>query len=728
MKRSLWLLVASVAILGIGLAQAAPPITSETLQLRLNEENGMVALYAPGQETALVKDLALGTVWLPGEDSPRALAKSGFPGMQTEALPNRLNLTLPYGDGGKSFFLSLALEGDTLYTAFADQPVQALWVQEDRLPQGPETLALMQAPPLFREVCILPGLVALNAGEEGHLVLPHYEGSLVNFASGLKENRDFALFENAGFTMPFWGVCRPENTVFCLVDYLYTRVRYEAQPERLHLSPLFQNDPYHHPIRMQFRFLGQGKGYLDLAKTYRDYLAERGELPSLVEKLKQKPQLIHLLEGANIKFPIYMKHEQRPDAEGRTPPAHVYNYQRFEDVVAWLDGMPEVDRLMAVWWGWGKEGYDRLHPDFLPPNPELGGEQVFVEMTQKIKAKGLSVGFHDNYTDIYEAAPSYEDGAHCTVGSNGNPLRGGFWAGGQCWLLCSTPGLQFAQRNFAQMKDYGLDACFIDVLTAAPLFDCYSPEHPHSKWGDMKNKRAMMELAARYFGVFGTEHGFSWGADLCDYFEGITVMPDARESWQASFGTSIPLFAAIYHDAIVQYPHQGGTVHPSRPLRFLRNLRAGGACYYNVVGKEMNDPTWRRYFKLTYRVSSNTIQRTWRTVLTDHAFLNPEKTVEVCRYGQHILIVINQSDQECEVEVGQDILGTRVQTSLVLAPHGFLVATPDYAALQGRRWGTIEMEAHGWYEMTPVREEASSQSIRFDQAREYQVRPITEEN
>ena len=56
--------------------------------------------------------------------------------------------------------------------------------------------------------------------------------------------------------------------------------------------------------------------------------------------------------------------------------------------------------------GAGVEGYDRLHPDFLPPNPELGGEKAFVEHTQQILDLSFAIGFHDNFTDIYEAAPS----------------------------------------------------------------------------------------------------------------------------------------------------------------------------------------------------------------------------------------------------------------------------------------------------------------------------------
>ena len=159
--------------------------------------------------------------------------------------------------------------------------------------------------------------------------------------------------------------------------------------------------------------------------------------------------------------------------------------------------------------------------------------------------------------------PSFDDGAHCP--GRWQNRRGGFWRAGSAGYSV-PPRLKFARRNFEQMKDYGLNACFIDVLTAA-LFDCYSPTH-HSKWGDMHNKRAMMELADQTFGIF-TEHGFS-GARIMQY-SGYHQRPSTSEDFSAA--SEIPfLFAAVYHDAVAI--HAPAEPFMDRPLRFLRNLRS----------------------------------------------------------------------------------------------------------------------------------------------------------
>ncbi|MFH1738229.1 MAG: DUF5696 domain-containing protein, partial [bacterium] len=278
--------------------------------------------------------------------------------------------------------------------------------------------------------------------------------------------------------MPFWGVSTSDHSEICIVgDHLSTFLVYHPEENRLILRPLFLASSETIP-RLQFQFLGRNKTYIDVAKAYRRYLQDRNELPSLVEKLDGKPKLIHLLEGAIIKFPIYMRREQRPDSNGVTASPKVFNYQSFKDVADVLTDMKEngIDRLLAVWWGWGKEGYDRLHPDILPPNPDIGGAMAFADANYRIADCGFAIGFHDNYADIYSDAPSFESGIHCLVGRDGQNVKGGFWAGGQCWLLCSTEGLKFAKRNFHAMKELGpIDACYIDVLAASNLVGCNSP-------------------------------------------------------------------------------------------------------------------------------------------------------------------------------------------------------------------------------------------------------------
>ncbi len=701
-KQYFYLLLVSILFLMMFSSQEilAVSIESDDVKLTMDDETGLITVEQKNPPVVLGEGLILGTIQLPNEEVVE-ISEQGHPSMYFGLTgKSRIDVVVPFEEQGLMFYMALALEGDTLYVIFDRKPVGVVWPPVAMVPGNGETLERLQAPVDFEEIMLLPNLIRLEKGNAGNLIFPYQEGTLLNFSHEQKKDRNFDLFQNSGLTMPFWGVSTPSHSEVCIADYLYTNMQYHPEEDALYLRPRFFHDPYEIPIRMQIRFLGKEKDHIDIAKTYRRYLADRDELPSLEKKVSEKPQLMHLLEGANVKFPIYMKHEQRPDENGNTPPPRVYNYQTFEDVYDVLKDMKEngVEKLMAVWWGWGKEGYDRLHPDYLPPNPSLGGVETFREINNKIEELGFAVGFHDNYTDIYEAAPSFDEGSHCLVAPNGKNRQGGFWAGGRCWLLCSTEGVKFAKRNFEEMEDYGfINACFIDVLTAAPLFDCYSPDHPHTKWGDMANKRKMMELAAEHFGIMGTEHGFSWGTDLCDYFEGITHDPNTRNEWFAGYGTSVPLFSAVYHDAIVHYMHQGAAVYPSAPDRLLFNLRAGGASYFRVVRDQYENSEWKDYFLRAYRLSSNVIKRTWKSPLTSHAFLSDDQLVEKVTYGDDVMIVINRSDEEWQGAIDRQRFGPVGEPcDLLLAPHGFAVSTPDYAALYGSKWGEVQFDTYEW--------------------------------
>ncbi len=724
LSRSSLISLSWAVLLVAGDAESAVSIHSDQLTVRVHE-NGSLDILQTATASLLREQTPLGTIHLPGGEKPLTIGKAGFPGMSIRrSSEKRLDIALPDPDGDAVFHLALGISGNMLSLGFDSKPVDGFLSEQGLFLPGEESLDILQAGPAFTEAILLPEMILLAKGEAGNLVIPFQEGSLINFSSNLGEKRDYPMFANRGLTMPFWGVSTPQHSEVCIADYLHAMIQYVPGEEELQLVPHFQPDPHSRPVRLQVHFLGPDKNYIDLAITYRNELIERNELPSLEDKLRRKPELIHLLEGVNIKFPIYKSHEQRPDENGNTPPPRIYDYQSFEDVTAVVSDMKEhgVDRLMAVWWGWGRQGYDRLHPDFLPPNPSLGGEAVFVRETRAIREMGFPVGFHDNYTDIYEAAPSFEEGAHVIVDRNGKKRMGGFWAGGRCWRLCSTAGLQFAERNFGLMKHYGLNACFVDVLTASRLYDCFSPAHPHSKWGDMQNKRGMMRAAEQYFGIFGSEHGISWGADLCDYFEGITSDMETPNKWFKPVGTTAPLFSAVYHDAVLHYMHQLSPVQPEAPTRFLSNLRAGGGMYFNVVRSEYELPGAREYFLKTCSVASNVIRRTWRHPLTQHSFLTEDGGVQECVYGDDVHIVLNFSNQEYEgiVREGPDGNGDS-GVPVKLAPGGFLITAPDYAAICGSQWGRIRLDAPAWIEFEP--EGAGT----LEAAREVRIRTWTPE-
>ncbi len=62
---------------------------------------------------------------------------------------------------------------------------------------------------------------------------------------------------------------------------------------------------------------------------------------------------------------------------------------------------------MVVLIGWPKMGYDRQHPDVLPPAPTAGGYEGMKRLQQTLKELGYLLVMHDQYRDYYVDAPSF---------------------------------------------------------------------------------------------------------------------------------------------------------------------------------------------------------------------------------------------------------------------------------------------------------------------------------
>ena len=271
--------------------------------------------------------------------------------------------------------------------------------------------------------------------------------------------------------------------------------------------------------------------------------------------------------------------------------------------------------------------------------------------------------------------------------SDGSKREGGVWAGGRCWLVNSEQGLEFAQRNLPEIKRrYGLNALFIDTTTAAPLFDNYSDKHPQSRWDDLDRKMDLIALAHEHFGVFGSETGVDWSSLACDYWEGILADPYEREDGNA-FGTArIPLYAAVYHDSVVGYPHQSFGLTPDRPKRFLRALLALSPPYYFLDKPAYFDPATgiREYVRRTYAVLSPLHRASFPAFLTAHHFLTPDFTVEEARYSNGARVVVNGGETVFENE------------ELTLPPLGFLAECGDFTVHDALRVGGETFPKRAW--------------------------------
>ena len=144
-----------------------------------------------------------------------------------------------------------------------------------------------------------------------------------------------------------------------------------------------------------------------------------------------------------------------------------------------------IDRAMLVLNGWINGGYDNKHPDILPAAEAIGGNAGLAACATRTKKLGWLFGLHDNYADMYQAAPSWDE-SYLMRNPDGSLRKGGVWAGGQCWLICSKRAVELASRpqNIPGVKELcAPDIYFSDVIFATPLYECHAVRPPHDHGG-----------------------------------------------------------------------------------------------------------------------------------------------------------------------------------------------------------------------------------------------------
>ncbi|MCX5658378.1 MAG: DUF5696 domain-containing protein, partial [Planctomycetota bacterium] len=531
-----------------------------------------------------------------------------------------------------------------------------------------------QDPPLQ----ILPGLFVLDPAQtDSGLALPICEGVWVP-SSTAEIQRELVLHYVMGLVMGFWSVVRPgRGSVLGACNHAYLQFFAQGGPSGLRWTAEFLRDPQAHPLELDIRFI-PGSDRLDPAREFRRLELERRGLEPLSTRAQRNPALANLLGGVNIKFLNYMHHEAfAGDANQGPCKESFHQVHRFDDVAQVCRRLKDegIDRAMAIFWGWGLEGYDRRHPDYMPANEWAGGDEGLRAASTAIRELGFTVGGHDNYQDIYQAAPSFGQGESVLVKPDGQLHAGGFWAGGRCYIQCSGEALRFAQRNLPLMRErYPWNALFIDTTTAAHLYECHSDAHPRSREDERQDKRALMTLGKSLFGVFGSETGMSWAADLLDYWEGILLTPPEIANWWWWWvllrGRPIPMFGAIYRDIALAHPHQSQGLRREAPLNFLMLLRSAQPPYYFF-----NDdffPAQLDYIKQTYAVLAHLHRRTADEVIVSHAWLSDDTRVERTELSGGTRIYINSTDRPYS---GED-----AGLGFTLPAYGFLVRGPGFVA------------------------------------------------
>jgi hypothetical protein len=317
---------------------------------------------------------------------------------------------------------------------------------------------------------------------------------------------------------------------------------------------------YMRTVRMVFVADGD---YVDMAKRYRRYVMDTGLFVSLREKIARTPAVADLFGVPQTRVSILRNLVPTSDRYDTKDPSKNYSLTTFDERVRQLRELKGkgIDRLLVYVSGWPHLGYDRQHPDSLPPPEKAGGWEGMKRLIDTCRELGYQVVFHDQYRDYYLDAPSYnaqfavheEDtslppqqfpGSRFGDSKKGQIPLMRHWDGGPQAYLNARFQLGHLLKNYQLLFDHGIrtQGIYIDVIGYVPPDQDFNPEHPTTHTDAMKGQIALMNWSRQNLGIVATESGADWVIPYVDVI---------NQSGGGSKAILLPLYQLVYHDAVI---------------------------------------------------------------------------------------------------------------------------------------------------------------------------------
>ncbi|HUX96997.1 MAG TPA: DUF5696 domain-containing protein [Bacteroidales bacterium] len=391
--------------------------------------------------------------------------------------------------------------------------------------------------------------------------------------------------------------------------------------------------------RMQFI-----KGdYVAIAKTFRKWVIENGKFVSLNEKINANKYLNSLLGGRafwiNLAFPsdnirknedLYAS-DNRSEGDKEVNSVKVlFTYRQLKEMIERLKKLGLNKGLIKIG-GWINGGYDYSHPDVWPPEPALGD---ISELKEILAPNGpVLTCLHDNNQDMYDHTASFPGGVNHNA--DGSLLTGGIWAGGQAFILNSRNSLEYAKRNWENIKTLAPKAMFVDIITAMQLYQSFDPENRLTKKEDIEAKIELMKFYKHQGILLGSEESADFGIPYLDWFE---------NRHQRTRGRSVPLWPLVFHDAVFNTRYGGVSRNADYP-GYLEDMLWGYMAHFSI------NPEWNQ--EELFRSLSHVDEwheRIGTAEMTNHRFLSDDFEVEETTFSTGDRIICNFSGKHFNFE------------------------------------------------------------------------------
>lgn len=435
---------------------------------------------------------------------------------------------------------------------------------------------------------VFPPRMGFNVPEgHGYTILPRMQGALLPAGHKYKLD-DGLMFERAAYIPAYGQVhdgCGYTAIIETPYDARYTVVGEEVQPYFITSLGLMR-----YPRTVSYSFFPQGD-FNTIAKTYRAYLTERGDIVYLREKIARNPKAEYML-GCPIVHTGCAVHIH-PASMFYDPnnPENNDNFFPFSGTAQLLRELKAkgAEKAYLHLDGWGNHGYDNLHPEPFPIHEGAGGAAGMKDLQETCTELGYYFGIHDQYRDYYYDAPHF-DLDNAIVDINGGHPYHDIWNGGPHTFLCAKLALGHVRRNYNEFERLGikLDGSYLDVFSVIEMDECFNPNHPMTR-------RECVEARAQCLNSL-TDRGIIPSSEetvgclvndivLCHHAPFFTTDWENRTSAE-NIGIPIPLFNLVYHDCVITpwygIKHKGAWGIAGSDRGFYWALLCGGTIYYDV--------------------------------------------------------------------------------------------------------------------------------------------------
>ena len=387
--------------------------------------------------------------------------------------------------------------------------------------------------------------------------------------------------------------------------------------------------------------------YVNIAKDFRANEIKKGVLKTIDEKIQANPNVAKLIGMPVIHWRIL---------EHNVPESGIYKQTKILNVMHNTFAQTEVefkrfkalglDRAYIHTDGWGKRGYDNLHPYVLPPSADAGGYEGMRGLSRTCEELGYEFGLHDQYRDYYMDSESYDE-SKCVFDINMKKSYCDYWPGGAHNWLDSTLAKPFVERTYRELaeNDIKIKGTYLDVWGIMWGDENYNPKHLTTRTESINARGECFDMLRNQGIIMSSEE---IGCNMVQYLDLVHHAPYAvtPQGGGVQVGLPVPITNLVYHDCVFVPWHcegKGGWGIPDGDAGKLHCILNGQTPYFNnsmaTLEVESDEVLIARINQTKEIASINA--KVYNAEMVSHKFLDKSFRIQQTTFSNGVKITVD---------------------------------------------------------------------------------------